>query len=169
MEATVKECGYAEDEEGKKIAIGREIASIRRLLSRCLNQAPSFRTRTRFCRQGVLAMTPTEEATTGSLGLGGTATRQSAEADETATGKTGVVSASAGQPGEGEAGPDGGEVQGMRRRGERERGAGGVSTDTLEPLGGEGKGSGGEQQVAPLREALLSTSKGVTRENRRVG
>lgn len=54
------------------------MASIRRLLSCCLqpNAMMLFRTRADRCRQGILCMTPTGELATESPGMVGTVTRK---------------------------------------------------------------------------------------------
>lgn len=54
VEMKLDACGYAEDEEGGKAAVGREMVSIRWLLACCLSRTMSFRTRAHLCRQGVL-------------------------------------------------------------------------------------------------------------------
>lgn len=75
-EAKCAECGYTDNEEGQKGTIGKVVAGILRLLSCCLDQALSFRTRAYLRRQKVLTPSPTEGTASGSPGVGKTATRQ---------------------------------------------------------------------------------------------
>lgn len=63
-------CGYTEDDEVRKVAVGREMVTIRRFTSCCLNLALPFPTRPQLCRRWVPTITKTEETTIWSPGGG---------------------------------------------------------------------------------------------------